>query len=125
VGRYSRTRTEIEEAIILNDLCLEGFLTDSLALWRVSGAVERGELPVVAIIRADNGAIVWIERPADKDTPFRWAVRWRVAGDAPGGAREQRPRHCASLVGVLKALRSALDVDRGSPVRIAPAPADA
>ena len=67
--------------------CLGAFLSDSLALWRVAGAVERGEFPVVVIIRADNGAIVWVERPADEHPLFRWLVRWRPAGDAPGGAR--------------------------------------
>ena len=100
---------------------LHTFLADSLAIWGVHGSVTEGIAPVVAEIRATNGAIVWIERAAD-DTPFRWMVRWRKAGDAPGGLRELRPRACNSLVGLLAAVREALDVDRGSALRIVPAP---
>ena len=102
---------------------LRAFISDTLKLWRVHGAVESADVPVVAHIRANSGALAWIERAPD-DAPYRWAVRWRAAGDAPGGTREMRPRTCGSLVGVLAALRTALDVDRGTPVRIAP-PADA
>ena len=40
------------------------FLADSLALWKVDGAVETGVLPVVAVIRVSSGATVWVERPA-------------------------------------------------------------
>jgi hypothetical protein len=36
--------------------------------------------------------------------------------------REERSRPCASLVGLLNALRGALDVERGNAVRIAAAP---
>ena len=108
----------------MDDVRVRAFLADSLALWRVAGAVEAGEAPVVAVIRAGTGAIVWIERPSGEDVPFRWAVRWRGAGDASGGPREVRPRACGSFVGLLKAVRGALGVDRGSAVRVAPAPAD-
>lgn len=108
----------------MKDLRLEAFLGESLALWRVAGTVEGGEYPVIAVIRTDDGTILWVERPSREDTAARWLVRVRAAGVAPGGAREQRGRRCASLVGVLKALRGALGVDRGSAVRIAPAPAD-
>ena len=99
---------------------LREFIADSLALWRVAGSVEAGEAPAVAVIRAAGGTIVRIERPAAVDMPavdipFRWLVR-----SAAGGADRTRP--CASLVGLLNALRSALDVDRGGAVRIAPAP---
>ncbi len=96
-------------------------LTDSLALWRVSGAVEAGELPVVAVVHADSGTMVWVERAAGDHAPVRWLVRWRRAGEPAGSPRERHPRACASLVGLLNALRAALDVNRGSPVRIAPA----
>ena len=99
-----------------NDARVRDFLADSLALWRVAGTVEAGELPVVAVIRAGDGAIVRIERP-EQDMPFRWLV---LAGAA--GASRTRP--CASLVGLLNAVRHALGVDRGGAVRIAPAPAD-
>ena len=98
------------------------FLAETLALWGVAGTVEPGAGPLIAVVRAGTGAIAWIERVDDEGLPFRWAVRWRAAGDAPGALRERRPRMCGSLVGVLSALRSALDVERGTPVRIAPAP---
>ena len=100
---------------------LRAFLADSLALWQVSGTVQAGGASVIAEIRASSGAIVWIERAAD-DTPFRWLARWRGAGEAPGGVRELRPRACGSLVGLLAAVRGALGVERGSAVRIVPAP---
>ncbi|MGZ5090846.1 MAG: hypothetical protein ACXWCY_05140 [Burkholderiales bacterium] len=106
----------------MNDDRLLAFLGDSLELWGVNGTVEPGEAPTVAAIRAHTGTIVWIERICATDMLFRWAVRWRSAGDVPGGARELRPKPCSSLVGLLSAVRSALGVDRGSPVRIAPEP---
>jgi hypothetical protein len=101
---------------------LRVFLADSLALWGVSGTVCVGVAPVIAEIRAANGAITWVERAAG-DMPFRWCARWRCAGDTPGGVRELRPRACGSLVGLLGAVRDALGVERGSAVRIV-APAE-
>lgn len=103
---------------------LRAFLSDSLALWDVAGEVSAGQGNVVAEIRAANGVRVWIERAGD-DTPFRWLARWRAAGEVPGEVRELRPRACGSLVGLLAAVREALDVGRGSAVRIVPAPNDA
>jgi hypothetical protein len=106
----------------VNDERLCAFLRDSLELWGVGGTVEAGERPTLAAIHAHSGTLVWIERIAPSDLPFRWAVRWRGAGDVPGGPRELRPKACPSLVGLLSAIRAALGVDRGSPVRIAPQP---
>lgn len=103
---------------------LRAFLADTLELWRVTAVVTAGAAPAVALIEADGGALVWIERPLTDDSPFRWLVRWRRAGDGPGGVRERSPRGCGSLVGVLSALRGALDVDRGTPLRVAPARLD-
>ncbi len=95
---------------------------------------------VVAEIRAASGTLVWVERaiarravltgfhagvPKDarpRPLPLRWLARWRAAGAPPGGARERRARACASLAGLLNALRGALGVERGSAVRVAPAP---
>ena len=105
----------------VEDEQLRVFLADSLALWQVAGTVCLGAVPVVAEVRAANGAMVWVER-AGNDTPFRWFVRWRGAGEAPGGVRELRPRASGSLVGLLAAVRDALEVERGSAVRIAAAP---
>jgi len=107
---------------------LIAFLDETLELWHVTGKVETGEAPLSAVIRAESGAIVWIERPVrpertdvekDERPQSRWAVRWRSAGAAPGGPREVRPRMCGSLVGVLSALREALGIERGTPLRIA------
>ena len=93
------------------------FLADSLALWQVDGTVEAGTLPVVAVIRA-GACVVWVEQHTDADMPWRWFVRWRDAG-----MREERSRPCASLPGMLNAVRRALGVERGNAVRIAPAAA--
>jgi hypothetical protein len=95
------------------------FLTDSLALWSVEGVVEAGALPVVAVIRAGD-CVVFVERNTDDGAPWRWFVRWR----APDMV-DERSRPCASLVGLLNALRGALGVERGNAVRIAPSPAEA
>ena len=100
---------------------LRAFLADSLVLWHVDGTVCAANAPVIVEIRAASGTIVWVEH-AGADTPFRWLARWRRAGDAPGGVRELRPRACGSLVGLLAALREALGVERGSPVRVVSAP---
>lgn len=88
------------------------FLVDSLALWQVDGAVEAGTLPVVAAIRAGD-CVVFVERNTDDDAPWRWFVRWSNAG-----TREERSRPCASLPGMLNAMRRALGVERGNAVRV-------
>lgn len=105
----------------MDDARLRNFLADSLALWGVAGEVRLGQGAVLAVIASANGARVWIERAAH-DMPFRWLVRWRAPDAQPGGVREVRPRVCASLVGLLAALREALGVERGAAVRIVAAP---
>ena len=105
-----------------DDARVRDFLADSLALWRVAGEVECGEPPVVAVIRAGNGAVVRVERASLQETGFRWFVHSRTAGGSSEGVSSERSRPCASIVGVLKAIGGALDVDRGSAVRIAPSP---
>ena len=87
-------------------------LADTLSLWGVDGSVSLGEAPVVATVRAGD-TVVSIER-APAGIPFRWFVRW--------SGRETRPRACASVVGVLNAVRGALGVERGSALRIASTP---
>jgi hypothetical protein len=94
------------------------FLADSLVLWNVEGRVEAGASPAVTVIRAGD-CTVTIERPVDADAAWRWFVRWQNADMV-----DERSRPCASLVGLLNALRSALGVERGNAVRIAPAPID-
>jgi len=103
-----------------SDARLRAFLADSLDLWRVDGDVEAGAPPAVAQIRVRDGTIVSVERIPEGTMPFRWMVR-RVH---PGASREERPRPCGSLVGVLGAMRDALGVDRGSALHIAPSPTD-
>ena len=100
---------------------LRAFLEDSLALWCVDATVESGQAPAIAVIRAANGTIVWVE-PARPEMPFRWVVRWHSASNPSSGAHAPRPRPCGSLVGLLNAVRKALGVERGSALRIAPAP---
>jgi G3E family GTPase len=94
------------------------FLRDTLDLWRVRATVEPGEAPIVATISTEDGARLWIERQA-QGAPFRWRLRCREAGASEGSPREQRPRPCASISGVLNAMRLALGIDRGTPVRVA------
>jgi G3E family GTPase len=91
----------------MTDERIRAFLIDTLALWGAAGTVEAGEAPVVALVRTDEDATISIERGTP---PFRWIVR------------TERPRPCASLAGLLNALRAALGVERGSAVRVAPAP---
>ena len=95
------------------------FLADSLALWMVEGTVETGARPVVAVIHASGGTTVWIERPAENGVPWRWFVRWRSPD-----MRDARARPCASLVGMLNAVRGALGVEHGSALRVAASPAE-
>ena len=96
VGEVNGTWVEREKLI--------RFFADSLELWEINGEVRAGQGAVVAEVRAANGALIWIER-APEELPFRWQVRWRAAGEAPGGVRELRPKACSSLVGVLAAMR--------------------
>jgi len=89
----------------MNDDRIRELLSDSLALWRVAGSVEAGDAPMVAVIRASDGTVLRVER---KSPPFRWIVH------------AERPRPCASIGGVLNALRSALGVARGDALRVTP-----
>jgi G3E family GTPase len=101
---------------------LRDFVAETLRLWDVAGSVAPGEGETVAVSTAR--AHVWIEPVTDATLPFRWMVRWRNAGEAAPGARERHPRACASIGGVLAALRTALGVERGAAVRVAAAAAE-
>src|SRR5688572_693189 len=101
---------------------LRDFVAKTLELWDIDGTIEACEAPAVTLIRTAGGALVWVDR-AEAGVPFRWFVRSRAAGEPPGGPRERRPRACASLVGVLSAMRMALGVERGSGMRVAAAAA--
>jgi G3E family GTPase len=104
------------------DDTLHAFLQHTMRLWDVAGTVEPGAHASIFVLRSER-ALVSIERVADAAIPFRWRVGWRLPGEAVPGARERRPRLCASLVGVLKALRTALRIERGEALRVAAAPA--
>ena len=113
----------------MNDERFRVFLEDTLALWRVEGTVEPGALEAdtqrtVAVVQAADGTTVCIERGAQA-MPFRWLVRTRRMGETDQGSPGPRPRTCASVVGLLNALRLALDVERAEPLRVAPPAPDA
>lgn len=88
---------------------IRSLLTDSLALWRVQGTVQE---------TADGYAIFVGARQVAHIAAGR-VSRWVVV--AEGGP----PRECASIVGVLSAIREALEVSAGAALRIAPGRADA
>jgi hypothetical protein len=102
-------------------------LADSLALWQVDGVVTAPDLPAavagcggatsgpaIAVIVTTDGTRVLIERASD-ERAFRWLVRLESPGEPP---RAAQARPCASLVGMLNAVRHGLGVDIGEPLRI-------
>lgn len=86
---------------------LHELLAASLPAWRIAGEVRRG---------ADGGIIVTAGgqsiriTPMQAGTPFRWMV-----------ASAERTRGAASVVGVLRAVRAAID-PQYAPVRLRIAP---
>lgn len=98
---------------------LRTMLSDTLAMWDISGAVAVGEPPTVAIVITADGRVVSVEASCDPERPFRWIVSWYEASDSAGAPRRQLQRGCASLVGMLSALRAAFSVQPGGSVRIA------
>ena len=69
------------------DTRVRAFLADSLDLWRVAGEIEPGQSPVVAVIRAETGTVVRVERTSVQDTGFRWFVHSRSASAETGAER--------------------------------------
>jgi G3E family GTPase len=102
------------------DDLLRDFLSATLASWKVAAVVERGSDPCVASIHAADGIALSIERAADA-APFRWVLRSRVPGAPSSVAEVPRSRPCASVAGLLNALRGIFGIVRGAPVRVAPA----
>lgn len=91
------------------DDTVAALLTQSLTLWRAEADIERGGAGLFLIRVAAHD--IRIER-APSGVPFRWMVT--VSG---------RRRGAASLVGVLRQMRSALDPGYAEVrVRIAPVP---
>ncbi len=79
-------------------------LEDSLVRWRVRGRVEvAGE---GAVLRCDGGRVARVA----PGRAARWEVRFGTG----------LPRECASVAGVLSAVRDLLEVSGGLGLRIAP-----
>ena len=95
-------------------------LADSLAVWHVRGTVQAGEPSEVAVIHAEDGTIVRVERALDSERPVRWWVRWHELNAAAQGAGASRSRPCTSAVGLLRAVREALGAEGGRRLRIGP-----
>lgn len=95
-------------------------LADSLTVWRVHGDVIPGEPPAVAVIRAQDGIVVWVETAPQSERPVRWWVRWHAPGAAGQASPPKRSRPCTSAVGLLCAVREALGAAGGRRLRIAP-----
>ncbi len=100
-------------------------LADSLAVWRVRGAVQAGDPPAVAVIHAEDGTVVRVEPAPASESPVRWWVRWHRMDAATGAAGAMRSRPCTSTVGLLRTVREALSADGGRRLQIAPSPGDA
>lgn len=80
---------------------LQTLLNDSLALWRIEARVA-GDT-----IHGSDGAEV---RVAATEGPFRWSLEWRrPEEDWETVAKTRFPRHYASIAGLLKGVRMALD----------------
>jgi hypothetical protein len=95
-------------------------LADSLAVWHVCGTVQAGEPSEVAVIHAEDGTVVRVERALDSERPVRWWVRWHEFNAAAHGADASRSRPCTSAVGLLRAVREALGAEGGRRLRIGP-----
>ena len=95
-------------------------LADSLMVWRVRGDVVLGEPPAAAVIRAQDGTVVWVEPAPESERPVRWWVRWHAPGATGQASPLARSRPCNSAVGLLRAVREALGAEGGRRLRIAP-----
>jgi hypothetical protein len=88
---------------------VEALLAQSLAAWRVSGAVEREADGALVVTFAGRELRI---RGAPADLPFRWLV-----------AEAGRERGAASVSGLLRHVRAAVDPGyRPVRLRIAPLP---
>ncbi len=97
---------------------VRALLADSLMVWRVRGEVAAGEPPAVAVIRAEDGTVVWVEPAPESESPIRWWVRWHVPGAAAQALPAPRSRPCTSAVGLLRTVREALGAEGGRRLRI-------
>jgi hypothetical protein len=95
-----------------NSAPVQALLADSLALWQVKGMAAAGQPEAEAMIRSFDGTVVWVIRARAVEHPIRWWVRWQM----PDGTTRSRPS--ASVVGLLRSVRDALNVDIDSRLRI-------
>jgi hypothetical protein len=99
----------------LDSAAARSLLSDSLTVWRVHGVVEASELPVIAVIHAEDGTVARVESAIASEAPIRWWVRWQ-----PPGAATSRSRPCTSIVMLLRTVRVALGAENGNRLRLAP-----
>lgn len=95
-------------ALLADKLC--GLLDASLAAWRIAGKARRDEAGAIIVNAAGKSIRIAAAAPG---TPFRWTV-----------TTPDRTRGAASVVGVLRAVRSAID-PQYSPMRLRVAPSSA
>jgi len=110
----ARTAAAPPAASAADDALLR-FLVDTVAQWNIDATVQ-AHPGGAAEVAAASGTVTIVERAAraDRDIGFRWTVQIRGAGkDAP------RMRRCVSLLALLGVLRTALGVERQSPILVA------
>lgn len=80
---------------------IDTLLADSLILWRLDARIDGGT------IHGADGAEV---RVAKGEGPFRWSLQWRQPDETWEDVAKLRfPRNYASVTGLLKGVRMALD----------------
>ena len=114
--RSSKSPTMTPEAIAQ----VRALLKDSLIVWRVHGEVDPAEPQGVAVIRAEDGAVVSVEHAPQSESPIRWWVRWHTPGATAETSPLPRSRPCTSAVGLLRTVREALGAEVGRRLRIGP-----
>jgi hypothetical protein len=87
----------------MNPPALRALLTDSLALWGVSGRAEITDKGVRIIA---NDLVLLVAPASPDESPIRW---WLI--------REGRRRPAASILGLLRSLRYALNATATEPAR--------
>jgi len=87
----------------MNPPALRALLADSLTLWGVAGRVEiaDGGMRIIA-----GEQVLHVTRAAQGEAPMRW---WLIS--------ETRRRPAASMLGLLRSLRYALNVTSAVPAR--------
>jgi hypothetical protein len=87
----------------MNPPALRALLADSLMLW---GAVGRVEIADAGIRITAGDRVLHVAQAAPEDAPMRW---WLIS--------ETRRRPAASMLGLLRSLRYALNATSAEPAR--------